>query len=113
MLNPAPLMKDRLAGPYWADPVHPAADSFDRLSDLVLESADRLQGKRKCEEEASLVRESRGGWSGSSSRMREWRGSGAESSSWDHSRGRGGHRGRPGRGHFKSSNRGFHRRDSY
>jgi hypothetical protein len=115
VINPAPLMEDRMTGPYWADPVHPAADSFDRLSELVVESAERLQGKRKCMEEATMVRETRGGWAGSTSRMREWRGPGSQHSSWDQSRGRGGYRGRPGpgRGHYKAGNRGHYRRDSY
>jgi len=112
VINPGPIMEDKTAGPHWADPVHPASDSFDKLSELVIESGERLLGKRKFEEEASLVREARGGWSGNTNRSREWRGPNHQEI-WDHSRGRGSYRGRPARGGFKSGGRGGYRRDSY
>ena len=73
-VNPSPLMEDPLPGGNWADPVHPKPEIFARLADLVLECAERLHGKRKLEEGASMVRATRGGWEGSSSSYREWRG---------------------------------------
>ena len=114
VINPGPLMDDRLAAQHWADPVHPAADAFEELGKLVLESADRLLGKRKLEEDSNLMRANRGGWSGPSNSSREWYG--PRSARGPPTQFRGGGANRRGDGNrgprMRGSGRGY-RRDSY
>jgi len=111
VVNPAPLMDDRLAAEFWQDPVHPKEGAFEQLATLVVESAERLAGKRKHEEEADLRRQESGGWSGP--RRREWQGPLGSSNSGGWRGGRGG--GRGGRGGQQWHRRGATdgRRDSY
>ena len=104
VINPAPLMDDRLSAEHWQDPVHPKEDSFRQLATLVMEAADRLAGKRKLEEEADQTRGSRGGWSGHTRERREWHGPLAPRSTDGERGGRGGHRWTP-----RGGRRGGHR----
>ena len=109
-INPAPLMEDTPVMGLWEDPVHPKQEIFAKLAELVVESAERLQGKRKLEEEAQNIRATRGGWSGSSSSSsnREWRGPSSRRGAY-FQRGNSGR----GRGDYGRGQRGGYRRESY
>jgi hypothetical protein len=74
VINPAPLMEEGPVSELWEDPVHPKAEIFNQLADLVIQSSDRLVGKRKSEEEENLSRPARGGWSGHNRASHEWGG---------------------------------------
>jgi len=104
VINPAPLMEEGPVSELWEDPVHPKAEIFNQLADLVIQSSDRLVGKRKSEEEDNLSRPARGGWSGHNRASHEW---GGPSTRRDGRGGRGGWRG-PGNT-FRGRPRGYNR----
>ena len=113
VINPAPLMDDRMGAEFWQDPVHPKEGAFEQLATLVLESAERLAGKRKFEELADIRRHEGGDWTGPRRGSREWQGPLGSGNSGNWRGGRGG--GRGGRGGHQWPRRGApdSRRDSY